>query len=86
MSIGSRFPPYTTVPCKIRNVAKKGKSFPELLIILLFADVSRKSSFYDMQAIHGKMSMEPKIAKSNCFYVARPLHNINIVYNSCSVS
>ena len=77
-SVDCRFPPYTTVHCKISKFAKKRTSFPEPLIFLVFRDDSGKNRLYDMQAMHDKTTAVPRITKSNCPYVARPLNNIKV--------
>ena len=45
---GSRCPSHTTGPCKIRNFAKKGTSFPEPLVFLVFTDLIEEVDLYDM--------------------------------------
>ena len=72
----SSFPPYTTESCKKSNFAKKGTSFLEALIVLVFTDNSVKSHLYDMHAKHGKILVGPGITKLNCPYLATPSNNI----------
>ena len=61
-------------PCKIRNFAKKKGSV--ISIVSVFTDVSEKVRLYDMCEMHGKMLVEPRIAKLNCPYVTKLSNNI----------
>ena len=75
-SVGSRFPPYTTLPCKICNFAKKVTSFPEIFIIFGFYRWQLKRLFLGHSGNARWNVCGTKDKKSNRPYIARPLHHI----------
>ena len=75
-SVGSRFPPYTTLPCKICNFAKKVTSFPEIFIFFGFYRWQLKRLFLGHSGNARWNVCGTKDKKSNRPYIARPLHHI----------
>ena len=59
-----------------KYVTSQKKKGSVISIVSIFTDDSEKVRLYDMCEMHGKMLVEPRIAKLNCPYVTKLSNNI----------
>ena len=74
-NVGNSFASYTKLHAKYVTLQKEGTSFPKVLLFGFYRQRGRRL-FYDTRKMHSKMSVGPRITKSNDPYVAKPSNNI----------